>query len=551
MQQVLLALLLLSSTSLFSQSTLAVNSEEITGILYQHAADDTPGMAVGIVKDGKVVYEQYLGYANLEFEVKIDSRTRFNIASNAKQFTALCILKLAEEGKLSLEDDFRNYLPGLYVDIEDKITLSNLIAHTSGIRDIGHLWGLQGKSWWKLFVDNGDAIELLQAQKDLNFKPGSDYLYSNSNYVLLAEVVKVVTGQEFSEYAKAMFEDLGMTSTQFRSDYAAIIPNKARPYRYWGAWKEDPSITDIHGDGGLFTTLADQLKWEQLIQLNDGSHLSQRLINQSQSPLENSYGFGLMFDRYKGLDHRYHNGSTGAYNATFLRFPAHHMSIVIITNNQSVPTNYVAWQIALQLLEEKVEDEGEENRVYAANPDRIEEVESIRDLLGNYRNEEGTVIRITEKDGTLYREMYQQDPVALISEEGGLFEYGEERFQGLKMNFTNIGKADQEFTLYRSSLQPATYRKVSDLNFNGFEKRELNGRFFNDETDTEIILKFVEGDTYSLTKNGRERQAKLILGDYLRMMDSYEIRVIRDEDNQVVGLKVDNDRIRKVKFKRT
>ena len=195
----------MSSINLFAQSKLELDSEAITKILYQHANDDIPGMAVGIVKDGEIVYEHYLGYANLEHEIKIDKDTRFNIASDAKQFTALCILKLVEQGKLDLKDDIRKYLPDLYKNIEDKITISNLISHTSGVRDYGYLIGLSGKTAWKLFIDNDDVIALLQDQKDLNFKPGTEYLYSNSNYILLTEIVKSVTGQEFSTYAKEMF----------------------------------------------------------------------------------------------------------------------------------------------------------------------------------------------------------------------------------------------------------------------------------------------------------------------------------------------------------
>ena len=187
----------MSSINLFAQSKLELDSEAITKILYQHANDDIPGMAVGIVKDGEIVYEHYLGYANLEHEIKIDKDTRFNIASDAKQFTALCILKLVEQGKLDLKDDIRKYLPDLYKNIEDKITISNLISHTSGVRDYGYLIGLSGKTAWKLFIDNDDVIALLQDQKDLNFKPGTEYLYSNSNYILLTEIVKSVTGQTF------------------------------------------------------------------------------------------------------------------------------------------------------------------------------------------------------------------------------------------------------------------------------------------------------------------------------------------------------------------
>ena len=545
-QKVLLALFLVFTINLFSQSKREFHSEAITKILYQHSSDDSPGMAVGIVKNGNIVYEYYLGYANLEHKIEIDKDTRFNIASNAKQFTALCILKLIEQGKINLKDDFRKYLPDLYKNVQDKITVSNLLTHTSGIRDVYDLWALKGKSWWKLFIDNDDAIDLLKSQTALNFKPGTEYLYSNSNYILLAEIVKKVTDQGFSEFAKTMFEELEMPSTNFLTNYMAVVPNKARPYGNWNGWREYPSITETHGDGALFTTLKDQLKWEQIIQRNDGKYFSKKLIDESQSQVENSiekgYGYGLMFDNYMGLNYTYHDGSTGAYNATFLRFPTKKMSVVIMSNSGSVPTNYLAWQIADLVL-----DLENDNTVYPGNPDKIEKLKSIQDVLGNYKNDDGTIVRITEKDGSIYREIYQREPVKLISEKGGLFQY--ETIQDLKMNFTNIGKPKQKFTLYLSSQKPSTYYKLSNLNLNNFDKNELNGSFYNDETDTKIVIKFIDNNTYSITKNGRERKAELILEDYLRM-NSYEIKIIRDKEDHVIGLNVKNGRIKNVIFNR-
>lgn len=546
-RKILLSLLLFLTQNLFSQSKQTIDSEAITDILYQHAGDDTPGMAVGIVKEGKIIYENYLGYSNLEHQIAVDKNTSFNIASNAKQYTALCILKLKEEGNINLEDDFRKYLPGLYPDIQEKITISNLLTHTSGVRDYCDLLALTGKTWWKQFIDNGDAMELLVKQKDLNFKPGTEYLYSNSNYILLTEIITNVTGQAFSEYAKTMFEGLDMPSTQFLTNYMSVIPHKARPYGNWGAWREEPTITEVHGDGALFTTLRDQLKWEQIIQLNDGEYLSQKLITESQSPLEssieNSYGYGLEFDTFMGRDYSYHNGSTSAYNATFLRFPFENTSIVVMSNNRSVPSNYLAWQIAQVILEFQEEQKKE---AYPANPEKVEKLKNIKDVLGAYEDRNGTIVRITEKNDSLYREIYQRESVKLIQEKESLFEY--ETVKGLKMNFTNISKPDQQFTLYMASQEPNTYYKVSDLNLMNDAKSELNGRFYNEETNTEIILKYKEDDKYSLIKNGRERNAQLILEDYLRMMDVYKIRVIRDDENKVIGLNVDRGRVKNVIF---
>lgn len=546
-QRVLLLIFLLTTAKVYAQTINEATKEALTKILYQHTNDDSPGLAVGIVKDGKVVYEYYLGYSNLEHKVKINKDTRFNIASNAKQFTALCILQLIEEGKINLDDDIRKYLPDLYQNIEERITVANLIAHTSGVRDVYELWALKGKSWYELFIDNGDAMELLQGQKDLNFKPGIKYLYSNSNYILLTEIVKKVTGQDFSKFAKTTFEALDMPSTNFFTNHLTVIPHKARPYSNWNGWKEYPYITEIHGDGALFTTLRDQLKWEQIIQINDGKYLAKKLINKSQSLLENSkeYGYGLMFDNYKGLNYTYHDGSTGAYQATFLRLPTKAMSIVVMSNYRSVPTNYLAWEIAFLAL-----DLEKNNTAYPGNPEKIEKLKNSQEVLGIYKGEgeDGTIVKITEKDGSLYREIYQRDPVKLINEKGALFEY--ETIKGLKMNFTNIGKPDQRFTLYKSTQKPSTYHKLSNLDLNNFDKNDLNGRFYNDETDTEIIIKFVNGNTYMLTKNGRERKAILILEDYLRMMSSYKIKIIRDKENNVIGLNVNNRRIKNVIFKR-
>ena len=545
-KKLLVLLFLLLCLDLFAQSNQKFDSETITKFLYQHANDDIPGVAVGIVKDGKIVYEHYLGYANLEHKVKIDKDTRFNIASDAKQFTALCVLKLIAEGKINLEDDFRKYLPYLYKNIQDKITVSNLISHTSGIRDYGYLIGLTGKTTWKQFIDNDDVIDLLRDQKDLNFRPGTEYLYSNSNYILLVEIVKSVTGQKFSAIAKEMFQELGMTNTNYLTNYMSIIPHKARPYSNWNGWREEPNIGNVHGDGALFTTLQDQLKWEQIVQLNDGKYFTKKVIDESQSALsssiDESYGYGLEFGRYGGLDYTYHNGSTGAYNATFFRFPIENISIVVMSNNRSVPTNYLAQQLADYTLSLPTN-----SAPYPSKPDEIESLVNNKDLLGIYRSEDdGTIIKIIEINGSLYREFYQSEPVKLIVEKGALFEYAT---KDMRINFANIGQAEQEFTLYNPSLKPETFHKILKLTSNEFDKNELRGDFYNEETNTKISIKFLEKNSYSVIKNGKERKAELIAQDHLRM-NSYVINIIRDEENYISGLNVWNNRIKNVIFNR-
>ncbi len=547
MKQLLIFTILLLTTKVQSQSFNQELTNKLDLQIEKYVEGISPGIAVGIVQNGAIVYEKYIGYSNLENEVKINKNTSFNIASNAKQYTAICILKLIEEGKLNLEDDIRKHLPDLYKNIEHKITISNLLTHSSGIRDVYDLWALKGKTWWKLFIDNGDAIELIESQTNLNFKPGTEYLYSNSNYILLTEIIKNVSKKRFSEFSKALFLELEMPNTSFLTNYMAVIPNKARPYGNWGSWREYPVITEVNGDGALFTTLNDQLKWEKTIQLDNDKILSKKLINQSQSSIEKisfkNYGYGLMFGTYRGLDYSYHDGSTGAYNATFLRFPLQNISIVIMSNNGNVPTNYLAKQLADIALTFEVD-----NPVYPAIPEKIERLKDLQNVVGNYKNDVGTIIKITKKDGSIFREIYQRDPVKLINEKKGLFHY--ETNEELKMNFTNIKKGQQKLTIYLSSQEPSTYYKLPSYNLNSSDKRSINGRYFNDETDTEILIKFLDNNTFSITKNGRERKAELILKDYLRM-NSYEIMILRDEIGNAIGLNIKNGRIKNVIFNKT
>lgn len=520
---------------------------QLNNEIEQHVQGVSPGIAVGIVKEGKIVYEHYLGYANLEHQVKIDKNTRFNIASNAKQFTALCILKLMEQGKLDLEDDIRKYVPNLYPNIQDQISISNLLNHTSGIRDYCDLLALTGKTWWKQFISNRDAMELLEKQRDLNFKPGTEYLYSNSNYIVLAAIVKKITGERFSKFTTTMFQDLNMTNTRFLTNYMAVIPNKARPYGNWNGWRETPVITNVHGDGALFTSLQDQLKWEQIVQMNTGKYLSKKLIKESQNPLKNSidnnYGYGLEFDVYGGWNRTFHNGATGGYRANFSRFPSEKISFVVMTNNRNVPIDYLVKNLVKLVI-------GFEspNVKYPANPKKIAPLKNRQELTGIYKNEEGTVIKITLKEDTLYREIYQRNPVKLVSEKQGLFYY--ETIQDLKINFENIGKANQKFTLYMATQKPDSFYKISNLDMNHFDKKALHGTFLNDETGTEIIIKYKEGNNYALIKNGRERNAELVSSDYLRMMGIYKINVIRDSQQKIIGLNIERDRIKNVIFKK-
>ncbi|HAS40310.1 MAG TPA: hypothetical protein DCS93_07515 [Microscillaceae bacterium] len=516
----------------------------------QGLKSDTSGLAIGVVYNGKVVYEQYLGLANLEHQVKVFEKTRFNIASNAKQFTALCILKLATEGKLSLKDDIRKYLPKLYPDIATPITLEQMLNHTSGIRTSEELLDLQNKVWWKeVGFSNRDVFRLTEKQKTLNFTPGTEHLYSNTNYILLTEVIKKITKKKFSQYAKKLFEDLGMKQTLFKTRYMAVIPHKASPYGKWGKnWVVEPSLNKNHGDGNLYTTLSDQLRWEQLIQQPSLLPQWSKIIQKSQLPIEASkyqkYGYGLMFGTYKGVPYRYHYGQTAAYGATFLRFPQHGLAIVAMGNSRNLPDEQVADQLVNIILGKKIA----QKQSFDAQPSKvISKKRDLKNLEGYYKGEYDLIIKIVAKGDQLYREMYQRDPVKMIHEKGDLYHYSNSDI--LKMYFSpNKGKPTQ-FTLYHPEIAPRVFQKLPQFEPTKAYLQTIRGRYYNDELNVYFNLRYVKDNQVEVKTADDKYTATLVYKDYLRA-GGYQVDLIRGKNNQIQELRLKSGRIKNVVFKR-
>lgn len=314
---------------------------------------DYPGLGVGIIKDGSVIYERYSGLSNLQHQIPFSEKTRSNIASTAKQFTALMILDLSLNEQLNLNDDLNNYLPNLFNKANSKVKIRHLLNHTSGIPEYVNLLGEEGPVWWKhVGLDNGDIIELLIKQEALEFEPGSNYSYSNSNYIILAEIIEKVTGNSFTEYSKKFFQSLGMHETAFVERYMSVIPNRANPYSDWGRgeWWETPTVTKMSGDGFLFTTLRDQLKYEQKLQV-DRDNL---LLKLSQEPISNSeiktYGFGLKLQDRLNRQAVHHDGATYGFHSQTIRFPNEKLTIFILSNNGNFRSDLMADQIAKYFL---------------------------------------------------------------------------------------------------------------------------------------------------------------------------------------------------------
>jgi CubicO group peptidase (beta-lactamase class C family) len=314
---------------------------------------DSPGAALGIFQDGKIVYARGYGAANLEYNIPITPQTVFRVGSVSKQFTAMCIALLAEKGKLSLDHNIRQLLPEMH-DYIPPVTISHLIHHTSGIRDYLVLQALAGRSGG-YFYTSPEVIDLLARQRGLNFKPGDRYSYSNSGYFLLAEIIGRASGMKPREFAKRhIFDPLGMTSTHFHDDINEIVKNRASGYMpiAEGGFKIHMTQLDMIGDGGIYTTVEDFFKWDQNFYNNKLGNGTKNLMDlvlttaKLNDGKEIDYAFGLVVNTYRGLKSISHGGSFVGYKAHYIQFPEQKFSVVILSNLGSFEPEGIAMKIA-------------------------------------------------------------------------------------------------------------------------------------------------------------------------------------------------------------
>jgi len=335
-------------------------TDKIDELFKQWDKKDSPGAAVGIFKDGRIVYARGYGMANLEYNIPITSQSVFRVGSVSKQFTAMCIAILVEQGKISLDDDIKKYLLEM-PELDTPVTIRHMVHHTSGIRGYLKLQGLAGKSGG-FFYTSQEVVNLLSRQKELNFNSGDKYSYSNSGYFLLAEIVGRASGMRTSEFAKKyIFDPLGMNSTHFHDDPKMIVKNRASGYlpKEGDGFKIHMTQLEMIGDGGIFTTIEDFFKWDQNFYNNKLGNGTQDLIDIVLTPgklndgRETNYAFGLRIGKYKGLRTIGHGGSFVGFKSNYLQFPDQRFSVVVHSNLGTFNPGAIARLIADLYLEDQ------------------------------------------------------------------------------------------------------------------------------------------------------------------------------------------------------
>jgi len=543
------------SATIAQSNTDDARPEKIDALFVQWNKPDSPGCAVAVIKDGQVLYKRGYGIANLDYAVPISSKTVFNIGSMSKQFTAISIALLARQGKVSLDDDIRKYLPEM-PQYSAPVTIRRLIHHTSGIREYSHLLQLAGTRFQDVRAD--DVYKIITRQKDLNFKPGDEYLYSNSGYFLLARIVQRASGKSLRQFAEEnIFKPLGMSSTRFHDDPSEVITNRATGYssRKDGGFAIESTSSDSVGDGGLLTTIDDLILWDRIFDENKLSG-GQDLIREAliRATLNNGeridYGFGLDVETYRSLNVFGHGGAFNGFNADMIRFPDQRFTVFCLCNLSNVESGRLTRQVADVYLAHEFKAESTTN----GPPPKVIQVShhELSAVAGSYFNfANNNFRRLYVRNGKLF---YSRG-----GSESELAPLGNNRFlmlgvpDRIEISFKSAraGAPLQMFTaangkvfIVHDAVEAATYTTP--------QLKEFSGTFYSEEIDATYAIS-LKDDKLVLRRKNVDGETPVVdqFADAFSAAGTGGIRFTRDPENRVNGFLLTTGRVRNLRFVRT
>jgi CubicO group peptidase (beta-lactamase class C family) len=514
---------------------------------------DSPGFAIAIIQNGRIIYQRGYGTADLEHNVPITSNSVFDIASTSKQFTAMCIALLARQGKLSLDDEVQKYISEM-PRYEYPVTIRHLIHHTSGIRDYLTLMELAGLRCENEYPDD-EIIGLIAHQKELNFKPGDEFLYSNSGYLLLAEIVKRVSGQSQAVFAdENIFTPLGMKATHFHDDFTMIVKNRAIGYspRNEGGFRIDMSIFDVVGDGAVFTTVEDMYLWDQNFYQNILGGYGQDLIEETLTPgTLNSgetldYAFGLAVGQYRGLKTVSHSGGWVGYRSEMFRFPEQRFSVICLSNLSSTNPTRLVKQIADLYLAGEFTEESQEHTPGEAQLVEIPSTE-LEGKTGIYLcSKTGIMIELLIKEGKLMAEAFEINfPISPINSNHFV---AVDIPYNIDIEFEKRGPGrSSQISVRVEDEKPDIYQRLNVVLLNSDQLKDFAGEYHCKELDTTDKIIVEDGKLLLNRKNVAQEALKPTSNDLLKSTYA-TFQFIRDDHNHVVGFNLGAGRVKNIRF---
>ena len=395
----------------------------------------SPGCGIAVARDGEIVYSKGYGSANLDDRTPVTPLTVFDVASVTKQFTAASLTMLAQDGKLSLDDDVRQWLPELPT-YESPVTLQHMIYHTSGLRDYLNLFPLAGRDDYSP-ISHANIRDMMSRQEALNFQPGEQYAYSNTAYMLLAQVVERASGQSFGDFTQArIFDPLEMDGSRMYDNKAEIIPHRSVGY----AFNDDGSARVVHnynfdvaGDGQLYSTMEDLLRWDNYLHGVTKPAIYERMLTEGELNNGEAIGYaqGLRLDEHRGFRRVGHSGSSWGFRTELVRYLDAGLSIAISCNFASANPGVLARRVAEHYLDDRMQPESAEglSNVDPGDNDNIPEplllIPSQRQAYsGNYFSTElDAIYRVFDVDGGLVVRIEQLLPFVMRPVATDAFEF--------------------------------------------------------------------------------------------------------------------------------
>lgn len=496
----------------------------------------SPGCAVGVAERGTVALRAGYGMADLERGVPVTADTVFESGSVAKQFTAMAILLLAQQGKISLDDPMRKYLPEL-ADYGAPLTIRQVLSHVSGLREWRLVATFSGTPEGTYVLDNHDLLRLASRQRALNFDPGTVWSYTNTGFNIATILIEraLGNGKTFAEFTHdAIFEPLQMTHTRWRDDFRAVVPNRALAYApRAGGWIQDTPVENIIGAGGMLSTVGDWLLWNE--NFTHAKVGGPEIVKMQQTPAvlssgkTISYAAGLTVGTFDGLREVSHGGSTGGYRTWLGRYPDKGVSVAVMCNSAQANPTQLGRETARLWT----------GGIPAASPTPVAvEPAALVKLEGTYRKiRDNTVAELRMRDGKL---MF--DRVAMIPVGAAEFSAGQNK----------ILFQDGRFSLVTPDGDIA-YERVEPAHPSDSELATLAGNYESEETGSTLTVAAKAGElTLAIAWNKPVRLRPTFRDAF--MMDggggATSIAFHRDQAGKVTGLSAGDDRVWDLRFTR-
>jgi CubicO group peptidase (beta-lactamase class C family) len=520
----------------------------------------SPGCALGVYKDGQIVYKRGYGMANLNDDVPITPATVFHVASMSKQFTAASILLLAQQGKLSLDDDVHKYIPELQ-DFGNRITLRHLLHHTSGLRDQWALLGLAGWRYSQDLITDDDVMSVVTRQRELNFKPGEKYMYSNTGFTLLAIVVRRVSGMSLREFTtKNIFEPLGMTHTHFRDDHEEVIPHDALGYEQDGndkPFRMNLTNFDTNGATSLHTTVEDLQRWDENFYHPrvGGPALIQQMLERGKlnSGELQDYASGLVIGTYKGLPTVDHGGADAGYRSDMMRFPEQHFSAAVLCNfadtNPSALVRQIADIILAKELKAPAPDAAKESAKTVAAQLTAEQMATIAGMY--WGREEDDFAKVQVKEGKLQIDLGQDHFHELKPFAPAHFHVADVPWgNDIDIHFVaaDAGKPRRLEKTFKGE-KPAFYESVAVFDPTAAQLAEYPGAFVSGEIDPVYRITLQDGKLSLIRLKNKPDTLRPTMQDTF-VGEIGTVRFTRDANQHISGFILNTGRIQNFKFQR-